>query len=300
MEVCLWVAIGILILCVAALLLKIHYMHKAAQEIEEAFAERLITDTNTLMGISSRDKYMRHLANEINSQLRILRRERRRFHQGDLELKSAVTNISHDLRTPLTAVCGYLDLLEWEKKSPQAERYVDIIRDRTEVMRQLTEELFRYSVLSSPDYGVQVETVSIGEVLEESIAGYYATLQAHKITPDIRMPERKVMRSLNRAALSRIFANLLNNAVKYSSGDLDITLTEKGEIIFANTATELDEVQVGKLFDRFYTVETGRKSTGLGLSIAKLLVEQMHGIIEADYREQRLYIRIQLSEEGVG
>lgn len=300
MEVCLWVVIVILILCVAALLLKLYYMHKAAREIEEAFAERLITDTNTLIGISSRDSHMRHLANEINSQLRILRRERHRFQQGDLELKSAVTNISHDLRTPLTAVCGYLDLLEWEEKSPQAERYVDIIRDRTEVMRQLTEELFRYSVLSSPDYGVQVGTVSIGEVLEESIAGYYATLQAHNITPDIRMPEQKVVRSLNRAALSRIFANLLNNAVKYSSGDLDITLTEKGEITFVNTAAELDEVQVGKLFDRFYTVETGRKATGLGLSIAKLLVEQMHGSIKADYRRQRLYICIQLPEEGVG
>ena len=94
------------------LLLKIHTMRTAAKEIETAFADRLMTDTNTLIDISSADQNMRRLANSINRELRKLREARRRFEQGDLELKNAVTNISHDLRTPLTAICGYLDLLE--------------------------------------------------------------------------------------------------------------------------------------------------------------------------------------------
>ena len=88
---------------------------------------------------------MRHLANTINRQLRKLRTERRRFQQGDLELKNAVTNISHDLRTPLTAICGYLELLEQEEKPETVSRYIGIIKDRVDILAQLSEELFRYS-----------------------------------------------------------------------------------------------------------------------------------------------------------
>ena len=147
MEIWLWALIGIMAIIIAALLIKIHLLQKAASEIKDAFADRLITDTNTLIDISSRDRYMKSLANSINVQLRKLRSEHLRFIQGDTELKNAVTNISHDLRTPLTAICGYLDLLEQEEKSKTVEQYLLIIRNRAEILTQLTEELFRYSVI---------------------------------------------------------------------------------------------------------------------------------------------------------
>ena len=108
------IIIGILLLIIFALSAKIYFLRKSTQEIAEAFRDRLTADTNTLIDISSRDPYMRKLASEINIQLRLLRKERHRYQQGDLELKEAVTNISHDLRTPLTAISGYLDLLERE------------------------------------------------------------------------------------------------------------------------------------------------------------------------------------------
>ena len=123
MEIWLWVSIGILIAIIIALLVKIHILQKSVKEIEIAFADRLVTDTNVLIDISSGDKNVRRLANTINGQLRKLRTERRRFQQGDLELKNAVTNISHDLRTPLTALSGYLELLEQEEKSESVNRY---------------------------------------------------------------------------------------------------------------------------------------------------------------------------------
>lgn len=292
MQIALWVIIGILILIVAALLVKIYLLQKSAREIEEAFAERLITDTNTLIDISSGDRHMRNLAKSMNVQLRKLRTERHRFQQGDIELKNAITNISHDLRTPLTAICGYVDLLEREEHSETAGRYIEIIKNRADLITKLTEELFRYSIIISEKSNLSTEPVVINGVLEESIAAFYTALNEHGIVPKIKLSENKIIRVLDRSALMRVFSNLLNNAVKYSDGDLDITLSDTGEIIFANTASKLNEVQIGKLFDRFYTVETAGKSTGLGLAIAKSLIEQMNGNISATYKNNRLSIYI--------
>ena len=296
MEDWLWVVIGILVFIMGVLVVKIYLLQKAAREIKEGFADRLITDTNTLIDISSHDKYMRELANTINIQLRKLRADRHRFQQGDMELKNAVSNISHDLRTPLTAICGYLDLLEQEEKSTTVERYIEVIRNRTDILKQLIEELFRYSVIITTEDDITKEAVEINRVLEESIAAFYVALNERKIIPSIKMPESKVICYLDGSALARVFSNLLNNAIKYSDGDLDIILSETGEIIFSNTASGLNEVQVGKLFDRFYTVEAARKSTGLGLAIAKTLVEQMNGTISAKYENNRLSICILFSD----
>lgn len=292
MEVWLWAIIGIMALIIIALFIKIYFLQKAAKEIASAFADKLISDTNTLIDLSSGDNSMRNLAKTINIQLRKLRAERHRFQQGDTELKNAITNISHDLRTPLTAICGYLDLLEQEEKSETVERYIETIKNRTEMLTQLTEELFRYSIIISNENLFVNEPVTINNVLEESIAAFYTFLSERNISPNIQLPENKVVRTLNRSALVRVFSNLLNNAIKYSDGDLDITLSETGEITFANTASKLNEIQVGKLFDRFYTVEAARKSTGLGLAIARTLTEQMGGNISAEYLAGKLSIRI--------
>lgn len=292
MEIWLWVSIGILIAIIIALLVKIHILQRSVKEIEIAFADRLVTDTNVLIDISSSDKNVRRLANTINGQLRKLRTERRRFQQGDLELKNAVTNISHDLRTPLTALSGYLELLEQEEKSESVNRYIEIIKDRVDILTQLSEELFKYSVIISTKDNITKEQVIINTVLEESIAAFYTVLTERNIVPEIQVSETKVVRMLDRSALSRVFSNLISNVIKYSDGDLKIVLSENGEIAFSNMASGLDEIQVGRLFDRFYTVEAARKSTGLGLTISKTLVEQMKGTISAIYENNRLSIHI--------
>lgn len=290
----LWLAVSCLALVVFLLLIKLYLLRKSAKEIENAFTEKLRTGSNTLIDLSSRDPCMCSLANTINIQLRRLRRERRNFQQGDLELKNAVTNISHDLRTPLTAINGYLELLEQEEKSPALSHYLTIIQDRADLLTQLTEELFRYSVILSTKGSMVLEPVVINTVLEESIAAFYAVLKERGIVPQIQMPNTKISRSLDRSALSRVFSNLLSNAIKYSDGDLAIPLTEDGTIIFSNTASRLDKIQAGRLFDRFYTVEAARKSTGLGLSISKTLVEKMGGTIRIQYRNGRLFIFVHL------
>ena len=298
MEIFLSVLIGILILIIFLLILKVYLLRKSIREIEKEFSYRIKTDTNTLIDVSSHDRQIKKLAESINTQLRELRKERHHFQQGDFELKEAVTNISHDLRTPLTAICGYLDLLESEEKSEEVKRYLNIIKNRTEILKQLTEELFRYSVFVSVSNNTSYESVVLNSVLEEIILGFYADLKSHMITPEISIPDKKIKRNLNKNALSRIFANIISNAIKYSDGDLSVTLYQSGEIVFSNSASKLDEIQVGKLFDRFYTVDTAKKSTGLGLSIAKALTEQMNGSITAKFENTIISIHVIFPEQN--
>ncbi|MBD5457052.1 MAG: HAMP domain-containing histidine kinase [Lachnospiraceae bacterium] len=295
MEFWLWVIIGIMAFVMMVLILKNRMLQKSAKEIKDAFADKLITDTNTLIDISCGDKYMRDLAAVVNQQLRELYKERRRFQQGDRELKNAITNISHDLRTPLTAISAYLDLLEQlpeqKEASEKVRHYLAQIRERTEALKKLVEELFRYSVVtSSPE--LKPERVNVVNVLEESLLSFYGMIQKKGIRPQIELPEIPVWRELDIGALNRIFSNIISNALKYTDGDFVVTMKEDGSIVFSNKAETLNPLIVGKLFDRFYTVEDNRNSTGLGLSIAKLLTERIGGLIGAEHIDGRLLIMV--------
>ena len=285
-----WLSVicSILLLLAVYLIVKIFLIKKDIAGIDREFNEKLKADTNTLITVDGKDKTVCRLAADINEQLKVLRKQRLKYEQGDLELKSAVANISHDLRTPLTAISGYLELLEKEQKSQDAERYIDIIKNRTDTLKQLAEDLFRYSVITSPDYDSPKERLSVNSVLEECIAYHYNAFRQAKIIPEIHLPEITVYCNMNRVALNRIFSNLIENAIKYSNGDFCVELNDKGEITMSNMAPELSTVEVSMLFDRFYTVENAKKSMGLGLSIVKILVEQVGGTIYAKYAAGKL------------
>lgn len=293
MEIWLWILLVIFICITIFSGIKIFLLRKAADEIREGLAHKFVTETNTLIDISSRDRHMRNLAADLNDQLRRLRRERLRYQQGNLEIAETVTNISHDLRTPLTAIYGYLDLLKRTESPEDIARYLHIMEQLTDALKLLTEELFCCSAVSSSISETTYEKVVLNSALEEILSAYYAALKKNQIVPKVILPEEKITCFLNKNALSRIFANIISNAIKYSDGDLTITLSENGEMTFSNHALNLNELQVMRLFDRFYTVETASKSTGLGLSIAKELTEQMNGTIRTSYQHQVLCIYLQ-------
>ncbi len=276
------------------LTVKVCLMKKSAKEISAELHRIINGDTNGMIGISSRDKDMRSLADDINKRLKEVRDEQLRYELGNTELKTAITNISHDLRTPLTAICGYLDIMQKNSAPEKQERYLAIIRERADMMKQLTEELFSYSVIATGDTDMEREEVFVNQLLAESISSFYPALKSRGIEPRIELTEQRILRSVNKASLSRVFSNLLNNAVKYSDGDLHITLSDSGIITFANRAEELSAIDVEQLFDRFYTVEAAHHSTGLGLSIARTLVERMGGKINAEYSGGQLIISIGL------
>lgn len=287
-----YLAAGLCALAAIILLVHLCSLRRSLDDMSRQLAEKSTEDTNALITVTTGDKSVKRLANELNVGLRSVRNERRRLQSGDAEIKTAITNASHDLRTPLTAICGYLDLLEGEEVSPQARRYLGIIRERTDAMRSLTEELFRYSVASSTTDTLSPEPLVLNDVLEQSLAGFYGELTERGITPIITLPDEPVVRVLDDTALRRIIGNIVSNAVKYSDGDLAVALSDEGVLTFANHASSVTAVDVERLFDRFYTVENAKGSTGLGLSIAKLLCEKMGGSLTADLADGVLTIRL--------
>ena len=281
----------VLIIVIIFLLIKIALMRKSMGEIASSLDNILDGDTNAVITVSSVDGSVRKLAARLNKQLRGLRARRIRYENEDRELKEAVTNISHDLRTPLTSISGYLELLSQEEKSETVEKYLDIIDNRTQTLKELTEELFRYAVILAQDE-ITLEMLDIKAVLEESILSFYGAMNEAGIVPELSITKNSVIRQSNRAALSRIFGNIIGNALKYSDGDLSVELSDDGQVTFKNHAHNLDKLRVEKLFDRFYTVQEAHGSTGLGLSIARSLVEQLGGSIGAEYVDGVLRIEV--------
>lgn len=178
-----------------------------------------------------------------------------------------------------------------ESQPESLRRYLRQIENRTEVLKQLTEELFRYSVIASVREDHR-ESVTLNRVLEESLMSCYGAFVQRGIQPEISITEEPVIRTLDPSSLNRIFGNILSNVLKYSDGDLTVSLTPDGTVIFTNAAKNMTPVMTARLSDRFYTIDTGSNSTGLGLSIARLLTERMGGSIQAAYLDGRLEITV--------
>lgn len=288
-----WVLAAGLALLALGLGWKVALLRHGIKGLRRDLAERRGQDTNTLLSLPCRDRELRRLASALNQELRALRKERLRYQQGDKELKEAVVNISHDLRTPLTAISGYLQLLQGQDLPPDTRRYLEQIGGRTQAMKRLTEELFRYSVVVSEE-NLAREPVDLRRAVEEALLSFYGALEGRGIEPQVRLPETPVIRQLDPAAVNRVLGNILTNALKYSAGDLEVTLEESGRLTFSNAAPGLDPVAAGRLFDRFYTVEAARNSTGLGLSIAKELTQRMGGSIGAELHGGTLTVWLKL------
>ena len=181
--------------------------------------------------------------------------------------------------------------MEREEKTEVVARYLSQIENRAQALKALTDELFRYALAASVA-ALSPQPLELRAALEEALLSCYGALHQRGITPALSLPDRPVRRTLDPEALSRILHNILSNALKYSDGDLSVTMTEEGVITFRNAAQHLTPIAVGRLFDRYYTVESAQSSTGLGLSIAKALTERMGGRISAAYEDGSLEIRL--------
>ena len=265
-------------------LIKIRYLRKGYDELTENIKDQVSGKTGVPVTLSTSDPKARRCAEALNRELKSLNEEKVRFEGGNQTVKNAVTGISHDLRTPLTAIKSYLEMIEDESDEETKKEYLARIRNRTDALTDLTEELFKYT--TSSDKGIVtsdivIEDTDIRRVLEECLISFYGSFTKKGIEPKISMPEAPVLAKCSRKDANRIFENMIGNALKYSEGNLTILLTSDATVTFENPAPSLTPLTVSKLFDKYYTVNDAEGSTGLGFSIAKELIERNGGSIDA-------------------
>ncbi len=284
-----WIICVLLATAVCVLAYKLVASHKAVKSLTDAVNESIALGMTEEILLDTDAKRLKELVASLNNELLRIRKLKSEYLAGDRELKEAVTNIAHDLRTPLTAIYGYIDLLAKSDDPEEKKKFIAAIESRTAAITHLTEELFEYTVISSESTRKAVST-DICRVLEDTLIASYPIFEQKGISPVIKTPDRAVFREVDPISLSRVFGNIISNAAKYSESDFSVVMTDDGVISFSNRAPGLTAVDVGKLFDRFYTADPSRRSTGLGLAIAKTLVERMGGTVFADYSDEKLSI----------
>lgn len=287
----------ILVFVCIFLIVKLFLIKKTIREIEKSFAYILESDTNNLITISSLDKDIKNLTINLNNNLVELRKQKLQYKNGNQELKKIITNISHDLRTPLTALKGYIDLIKQEKLTDNQKKYLKIIQKKSDELTELTGQLFEFSkILDTLEKNINIkkEECCINEILEETLVNFYSIFKEKSIIPTIKITNKKIYKTVNEVSIVRIFENILSNVSKYSNGDFKVEMNEDGIITFSNKATSLDATTVQKIFNRYFSVENAKESTGIGLSIAKQLVELNNGTIKAKYDSGYLIIEIDL------
>lgn len=278
--------------------IKIVFLRRGFDELTENIKDQVSGKTQIPVTLTTSDPHARHTAEILNRELKNLDRERNEYLDGNRKVAEAVTGISHDIRTPLTAINSYLDLMADEKDEALKAQYLERIKSRTLSLSDLADELFKYSTSTDPErYPVQTESIAsepidICRVLEECMLSFYAGFKKRGIEPDIEIPDEPVFVLCDKKSANRIFENIIGNAIKYANNDLKVKLDPKGQVIFSNPAPDLTPVSAAKLFDRYFTVNEGHASTGLGFSIAKELITRNNGTIEADLKDGILMITV--------
>ena len=218
--------------------------------------------------------------------------------KNEEELRASISNMSHDLRTPLTSIMGYLQMIRSEKASETDKKeYMDIVEKRTKSLQQLISSFYDLSRIEGNEYNFNYKKVNLSNVLCENIALFYNDFINNSIEPVIEIEEGIKEIISDEGAITRIFSNLIGNMIKHGENFVKITLKQENDVIiteFINKATGLTQENVDKLFDRFYTVDNSRsdRNTGLGLYITKILVEKLGHNIKANLKEDNLVISI--------
>ena len=276
------IAVILLTILCAVLLLRIYALEKnlrqGAQQLKDRKAERSAAP----LRLAAPNAAVEELMSQVNALLRAGEDERTMLRQREQALRRQIANVSHDLRTPLTSILGYLQLLEGETLTEGERReYLDIIESRAQVLQSLITSFYDLSRLEAGEYPIHREKVDLREVLGELLAAFYDELEAH-FEVSVDLPEDLPLVWGDRAAMTRVYSNLLRNALDHGEGSLSIEArTEDGMVKtrVSNGGAQVSDTELPHVFDRFFTSDQTRsgRNTGLGLAIVKALADQMEG-----------------------
>ena len=256
------------------------------------------SNTNAKVTLSSANKDIVDLAREINATLEEKQKSEIEHKKIDLELRQAIANMSHDLRTPLTSIIGYIQLMDDPNLSDDEKtEYKDIVKRRAESLQTLISSFYDLSRLEAREYNFELGPVYLDKILYDLIASFYRDFLNKNIEPAIDILEKAAPVIADENAVKRIFFNLIQNALKYGNQRMAISLKQNEAYTittFTNDTSNLKEEDAARIFERFFTADSTRsnKSTGLGLAITKELGEQMGHTIDAEISGDKLSIII--------
>ena len=285
----------LLCICVVALLLK----QKNIDSAEEQLRRINVTHTNGRVQLTSPDRGLERLYIQINAVLDARQAADADYRKKERQLRGQIANISHDLRTPLTAIRGYLQLLHDPNcTSEERNSYLQIIEKRSEALQTLITNFYDLSRVESGEYQTTLGPVDLYAVLCELIAGFCNAFSEQDLEVHPDLEEDLPMVIADKDAVVRIFSNLLQNALQHAQGALSIRQYRQANIVvtqFSNPVTGLTQQDMEHIFDRFYMADRVRsgQNTGLGLCIVKKLVEHMGHIVNATLDEGNFCITIQ-------
>lgn len=280
-------AIGLLAVLCAALLLRLVTLEKDLRAGARQLKERRESASGAPLRMVAPNASAEELLAEVNALLRQGEDERAGFRGREKALRQQIANVSHDLRTPLTSIRGYLQLMEDETLSDEErKRCFAVVEERARVLQDLIAAFYDLSRLEAGEYTVAREKVDLREVLSELLAAFYSDLEA-KFRVEVDLPEGLPPVWGDRAALTRVYANLIRNALDHGEGRLTITAREAGDGVetrFVNGGCRVGEAEINQVFDRFFTSDQTRsgRNTGLGLAIVKALADRMGGSVRAE------------------
>lgn len=287
-------SLTILIVLLIIFILKTKEINRLTLELKKLNSEGKIEK----LRLSLPNKNIENLIVEINTLIDDKRKMENIYKEKDMELREAIANMSHDLRTPLTSIMGYVYLLNDDKLDKEERKeYLKIIEKRSLVLNDLITNFYGLSRIQADQYEIKFEPVNLELVLGEIIAAFYETLDYKFGEPEINIEEGLSPVLGDKQALNRIFTNLIENIIKHGEGEVKISLKKKNKYIvmeFSNKAEELESNDVNRIFEKFFTKDRMRtgQNTGLGLAIVKLLVEKQGQKIEAKKVGNRLVINI--------
>ena len=254
-------------------------------------------DSNMLITTEMKKGHIEELAELLNTLLKERKKERADYQKKEQMIADIYTNLSHDIRTPLTSLDGYFQLLEETQEENDRKRYIQIIQERIESLKEMLEELFTYTKLQNGTYELKLEPQNVGQILKETVFSYYDDWAEQGISPQFEITEEPVWIRGNKQALRRTIQNIIKNGLDHGNKEIRIQLSrneKQMELVFQNKIEPGEQIDISRVFERFYKADKARSksSTGLGLSTAKGFVEKMHGEIAAEIKEDWFCIKI--------
>jgi len=289
-------ALSVALVLIAALFIRHGLLKRELNRISLQLRQYNDGETQKRLDLRYYERNIEMLAVEINRQMdrvTLAAAEKKRVEE---ELRQAVANISHDLRTPLTSIFGYMQMLESDDLPPEERRrYFGIVNHRTARLRALLDDFFELSVIESVDYGLKLERIDLARLLPEILLGYYDRMNERQLTMQVHLPEAETYALAEEAAVRRVVENLILNAIRHAESPVDVRLEARGSSVvleIRNRAAGLIGTEVEQLFNRFHMADRTRSSSGsgLGLPIARSLMQKMNGSLEAAMLGEELLV----------